>query len=232
LDYTLLIGPFEVCGIYQFVNTASFATSDQDGEGDDTGTATYTVTIDVPCPTGCTLTQGYWKTHSEHGPAPYDDTWAMLENGADTPFFESGQTYYEVLWTPPQGGNAYYILAHQYIAAELNMLAGTAVPAEVQTAFDAATLLFETYTPDEVGELKGKAGKDLRDQFIGLAGTLGSYNEGDIGPGHCDEDGTTAASEPVLEASTLPIAITALVIALMAAGARRGRYAREHLLLG
>jgi hypothetical protein len=80
--------------------------------------------------------------------------------------------------------------------------------------------------------LKGKAGKDLRDQFIALAGTLGSYNEGDIGPGHCDEDGTTAASEPVLEASTLPIAITALVIALMAAGARRGRYAREHLLLG
>jgi hypothetical protein len=156
----------------------------------------------------------------------------MLADGADTPFFDSGQTYYEVMWTPPQGGNAYYILAHQYIAAELNMLAGTAVPAEVQAAFDAATLLFQTYTPDEVGELKGKAGKDLRDQFIGLAGTLGSYNEGDIGPGHCDEDGTTAASEPVLEASTLPIAITALVIALMAAGARRGRYAREHLLLG
>ena len=28
-------------------------------------------------PQGCTLTQGYWKTHSENGPAPYDDNWAI-----------------------------------------------------------------------------------------------------------------------------------------------------------
>ena len=28
--------------------------------------------------TPCTLTQGYWKTHSSYGPAPYDVTWAIL----------------------------------------------------------------------------------------------------------------------------------------------------------
>ena len=27
----------------------------------------------------------------------------------------------------------------------------------------------------------------VRKQFIALAGILGSYNEGLIGPGHCDE---------------------------------------------
>ena len=43
-----------------------------------------TVDVDVPCLGGCTLTPGYWKTHSEFGPAPYDDNWANLPNGAST----------------------------------------------------------------------------------------------------------------------------------------------------
>ena len=68
----------------------------------------------VPTPPsgGCTLTSGYWKTHSEFGPAPYNDTWAQLPNGASTTFFLSGKTYYQVLWTPAFMGNSYYILAH------------------------------------------------------------------------------------------------------------------------
>jgi predicted extracellular nuclease len=119
---------------------------------------------DVPTP-------GYWKTHSEYGPAPYDDTWALLPDGADTPFFLSGQTYYEVLWTSPSGGNAYYILAQYYIAAKLNLLSGAYLGA-VQTAFDAATVLFNTYTPEQVAAAKGKNGKELRDQFISLAEAL------------------------------------------------------------
>lgn len=229
LTYTLDIGPFEVCGPQQFVNTASFATSDQDGEGDDTGSDTYTVTIDVACPS-CTLTQGYWKTHSINGPAPYDDTWALI--GEETIFFLSDQSYYEVMWTTPQGGNAYYILAHQYIAAELNVLAGAVMPASVQTAFDDATALFNTYTPAQVAELKGQAGKALRSEFITAAGVLGAFNEGDLGPGHCDEDGLSTASQPLQQASTIPLAITSLAIALMAAAAQKGRYARKDLLLG
>ena len=70
---------------------------------------------------GCTLTPGYWKTHSTYGPAPYDETWALV--GEDTPFFLSGQSYYDVLWTSP-AGNAYYNLSFHYIAAELNDLNG------------------------------------------------------------------------------------------------------------
>lgn len=169
------------CGDNTHVNVADFVTNDTSAIGDDD----WTVNASVACDTGCTLTPGYWKTHSTYGPAPSDDTWNQI--GEDTAFFLSGQSYYEVLWTSPQGGNAYYILAHAYIAAELNGLNGASVPGSVQTAFDEATGLFGTYTPDDIAALKGKNGKELRDQFIALAGILDGYNNGLSGPGHCSE---------------------------------------------
>jgi hypothetical protein len=134
---------------------------------------------------GCTRTPGYWKTHSEFGPSPYDDTWAQLTNGGSIQFFLSGQSYYEVLWTSPRGGNAYYILAKQYIAAHLNFLNGTD-PSDAQSAFDAATALFNIYSPATVAAAKGKNGKELRDQFISLSEELDDYNNGFIGPGSCE----------------------------------------------
>ena len=183
--HTILIGPFE-CGEHTFTNTARFAAVDTD----ETGSDSYTIAIDVPCPEGCTLTPGYWKTHNESfwGGAPHDDAWLLIPPAAeDSPFFLSGQSYFDVLWTAPKG-NAYYNLAFHYIAAELNMLNG-ADGSSIQTDFDAATGLFNTYTPAEIGALKGN--NALRQQFISLAGTLGAYNEGLIGPGHCDDDGSS-----------------------------------------
>jgi hypothetical protein len=178
-EYPRYIGPYEECGNYEVPNTASFVTNDTKTEGSDS----WTVDVNVPCDGGCTLTQGYWKTHSMYGPAPYDDTWAQI--GEDSPFFESGKTYHEVLWTPSDEG-AYYILAHQYIAAELNKLNGASVPPDVQDAFDAATVLFEAFYP---GEIKGKIRKDA----IEYATILDDYNNGIIGPGHCDEDKSAEA---------------------------------------
>jgi len=138
--------------------------------------------FDIEPAGGCTLTPGYWKTHSEFGPAPYDDTWAQLPNGASTTFFLSGKSYYQVLWTSP-AGNAYYNLSFHYIAAGLNFMNG-ADPSAAQAAYDAATILFNTYTPAQIAALRGS--NPLRQQFISLAGILGNYNEGIIGPGHCD----------------------------------------------
>ena len=187
-DYAFTIGPFsdpEDCGENLVENTASIVTNDTGTAGEDT----WTVTVTVPCLAGCTLTPGYWKTHSEYGPAPYDDTWAQLPEGADTPFFLSGQSYHEVLWTAPQG-NAYYILAHAYIAAELNFLDGASAPTEVADAYDAATALFEAWTPEEIGGLKGN--KPPRPDFLMYAGLLDMYNNGILGPGHCSEDETSA----------------------------------------
>ena len=106
------------------------------------------------CENGCTLTQGYWKTHSTYGPASKPDaTWNLLPGGLgpDTVFFLSGDTWYEVFWTAP-AGNAYYNLAHQYMAARLNVLDGASASLKsADGAIATATTLFETYTPAQIG---------------------------------------------------------------------------------
>jgi len=188
LSYSLQVGPFEApdeCGENEVTNTVDFTAGDTGATGEDS----WTVTVQVPCDVGCTLTPGYWKTHSTHGPAPYDDTWAELPGGADTAFFASGQSWYEMLWTPPRG-NAYYILGHAYAAASLNLLAGASAPPEVVDAWSEATDLFETWTPAEIGALKGN--KPPRPRFLELAGVLDMYNNGLLGPGHCSEDSSSA----------------------------------------
>jgi hypothetical protein len=178
-SYSRQIGPVGVPGDWPVTNTAHFTTNDTCSTGCDT----CTVCVHIPCDEcGCTRTPGYWKTHSEYGPAPYDATWDQLLDGADTAFFLSGKSYYQALWTPRRG-NAYYILAFQYIGAELNLLAGASVPSLVTTAFDEAATLFQTYTPAQISALPGES--SLRQQFIMLSEILGDYNEGYLGPGHC-----------------------------------------------
>ncbi|AEV17195.1 hypothetical protein TCCBUS3UF1_21590 [Thermus sp. CCB_US3_UF1] len=166
---------FDRCGEYRVENTATFTTNTTGTQG----SASATVQVNVPCVGGCTLTQGYWKTHSRYGPAPYDDTWAQI--GEDTPFYLSGKGYYQVLWTPPSGGNAYYILAHQFIAARLNILNGAATTPAVDAALAWAHTFFQTYRPTD------SLSKALANQAKGYAATLDSYNNGYIGPGHCSE---------------------------------------------
>ncbi|MFY0534988.1 hypothetical protein [Nannocystis pusilla] len=73
-EYSLKVGPYYVCGPHEFTNTACFETNDTGTTGCDS----HVVYIDFPCDAGCTLTQGYWKTHSHHGPAPEDATWFDL----------------------------------------------------------------------------------------------------------------------------------------------------------
>jgi hypothetical protein len=171
--YQLMVGPYEECGMYEVTNIASFVT----GTTGSTGSATWTIDVRVPCP-GCTLTQGYWKTHSSYGPAPYDDAWALIEE--DTTFFQSGQSYYQVLWTPP-AGTAYYVLAHQYIAAKLNILNGASSTPSVDAAIAWAESFFGTYTPSST------LSRSMRNQVLTYATTLDQYNNGYLGPGHCSE---------------------------------------------
>ena len=130
---------------------------------------------------GCTLTPGYWKTHSIYGPAPRDDGWDAAREGEDTIFFDSGKTVYEVINTPPKKGNAYYILSFQYIAAWLNWHNGASVPNEVWDALECAENFFGTYTPSSV------LTQEERAAAIACASILADYNEGIIGPGHCDD---------------------------------------------
>ena len=90
-NYNVNIGPYEDpadCGENQVDNTATFTTSDNSV----TGSEGHSITVTVPCgPSGdgCTLTQGYWKTHNESfwGGAPVDDNWANLSVDKDSTEF-------------------------------------------------------------------------------------------------------------------------------------------------
>lgn len=213
LEYSVTFGPeggdgVDVpveCGMINWPNIADFLTNDNA----ETDTSEWDIDITVNCVQGCTLTQGYWKTHSESGPAPYDDNWqnifgTIYDDGdgdneeENEEFYKSAQTWYEVFWTPPKGGNAYYQLAHQYMAAVLNTLNLASAPSEVEDAIAESHTLFETFAPDElVGYAVNKKGKttgkktilepEAWDDMKEYASLLASYNEGDIGPGHCDE---------------------------------------------
>lgn len=135
--------------------------------------ATVTVTCNYgEPPSGCTRTQGYWKTHASAWPAG---------QAPSAVFFSSGQTWLQVLWTAPSEGNVYYILAHQYIAATLNILSGAASTQEVNEALEWATNFFNTYKPTDT------LSKTVRNQATSYASLLDSYNNGTIGPGHCSE---------------------------------------------
>lgn len=186
--YTYTVGPFDSasCGDHNINNIASFVTNDSASAGQDD----WSVLVTVPCvEVTCTLTQGYWANHSDQGPAPYDSRWANLgdadldtvnEEESET-FFLSAQTYLEVIKSAVKG-NVYYQLAQQYIAAKLNVLAGTSAPSDVLTAISQAEALFSTKTPNDAKALKGSA----KSQWTNLATILANYNEGITGPGHCE----------------------------------------------
>lgn len=161
-------------------NTATLATDDSVTRSS-SATVTVTKTCAPPSPPvagGCTLTQGYWGTHSKYGPARYDATWAKL--GEDQPFYLSGLTNYQVLQTATKG-NAYFILAHQFLAAKLNMLAGAPAPAGVNLA--AIDTFFKTYTPAQIAAMKGS--NAVRQQAISWSAILDSYNNGLLNAAHC-----------------------------------------------
>ncbi len=131
---------------------------------------------------GCTRTQGYWKNHSYckdkgngkgKGNDKYDNTWNGFQNHRIAMIDDA--TYCEILWMSPKG-DANIILAHQFIAAELNIAADASAPDEVDAVMADARLYF-------AGELTGVS----RAELISWAELLDRYNNGLIGPGHCDD---------------------------------------------
>lgn len=139
-------------------------------------TFTNTYTPPPPPPVSCTYTQGYWKTH----PEDWDNGEKYVDAG-DT-FYNSGKTYLQILWMPPAGGNAYLQLAHQFIAASLNVngTSGSGL-ASVDAALAGAAAYFAS-APAGIPKPSGA----LKTQLQAWASLLDDYNNGLIGPGHCD----------------------------------------------
>jgi hypothetical protein len=196
--YVQNVGPYEstVCGTTQkFDNTAELTTNDTNTTDSDT------VTVDANIRCTCSLTQGYWKTHNDsfHGGAPTDDNWENITpNGELTGFFTLANSYpvlgpnpntftwYSVFWTAPKG-NVYYNLAHQYMAAKLNVLNGAYNPT-INADITQAEALLKLYTPAQIAAMKGKNATNISKTFNTLAGKFAAFNEGTTNPaGHCTE---------------------------------------------
>jgi hypothetical protein len=176
-----------VCGANSYSNTASFETVDDANDTAQSGSDSVTVDATVNCPilsNGCTLTQGYWKTHNDSfkGGAPTDDNWEHLTSEEQTSFayLLGSDSWFNILWSAPKGGNVWYQLAHQWMAAQLNVWNGASASA-ITPALANAEAWLHLHSP--LQKLKAKDATDA----AAWASLLGSYNEGLIGPGHCSE---------------------------------------------
>lgn len=188
---------FPDCTETDVPNTASFITNDTDTTDSDN----WTVRVIRDCPT-CNLTQGYWKTHNDDfwGGAPEDDTWYDLlpGEGSGATFFLSGGTWFDAMWTAP-AGNAYWQLSRQWIAATLNVEAGSD-GSGVANELAWGQALFETYTPTQIAEWSNDVGGNVpgfgaatRHDVIMWAAALDGFNNSD----HCDDDGLYTVQDDV-----------------------------------
>jgi hypothetical protein len=138
----------------------------------------------TPC--GCTYGQGYWGSKPgvvwpENGPQKTDV------------FFNSGLTYQEIMDESDAGGNAYINLAHQYIAAVLNVANGACEPESVATYIALAAGYFSSWASGSYFcATGGPPGTVTCGLQVTWAGVLEDYNEGTgdyvDNPGHCIEE--------------------------------------------
>jgi hypothetical protein len=126
----------------------------------------------LPCAGGgsCTYTQGYWRTHP--------DAWPVTSLTLGTVTYQAAQLM-AILENPAQS-NGLVILAHQLIAAKLNIANGADPTAIQQTVIDADNMIAGLVVPPIGNGYLPPA------QTSQLTETLTQYNEGTIGPGHCD----------------------------------------------
>ncbi|HKH63346.1 MAG TPA: hypothetical protein VKA49_21035 [Flavitalea sp.] len=128
---------------------------------------------------GCTFTQGYWKTH---GPIPTGNNtneWDVQSLTLGTVLYTDLQL--QSIFDTPTSGNVLISLAHQLIAAKLNIANGSDPSAIAATIAAADALIGDLVVPPVGG---GFLNPFITPPHLTIA--LMSYNEGLIGPGHCN----------------------------------------------
>lgn len=153
-----------------------------DGTSDDSPlSATAHSSTDPRGSTDCTLTQGFWKTHS--------NSWAQV---LSLQLGSVSYTHAQLLsiFNTPAGGNGLIFLAHQLIAAKLNVLFGATAPPSVATAITQADALIGALVIPPVG-----GGFLSPASASALTVTLDDFNNGTTGPGHCPDSGGITISE-------------------------------------
>lgn len=87
--------------------------------------------------------------------------------------------------TPGPGANALISLAHQLIAAKLNILNGASA-APIAATIAAADTLIDGLVIPPIGLGNVDPSSVLGQQMLALAATLDQYNNGQLGVPHCD----------------------------------------------
>jgi len=126
-------------------------------------------------PQNCTYTQGFWKNHASQ--------WPVNNLTLGTVNYTAAELL--SILNEPAAGNGLIILAHQLIAAKLNIAAG-ADPTAAAAAIAAADAQIGALVVPPVG-----AGYLSPASVSATATTLDNYNNGLIGPGHCAPTPTT-----------------------------------------
>jgi hypothetical protein len=170
---------------YQFPNTATLTEKDSK----ETRTASANVTVySGPCAGGCTLTIGYWKTHAGftgRNPdrvTPLLPIWLGNAGGAKSVQVTSASQAVNILSMglgyPSNGITKLYA---QLLAAKLNIKNG-ADGSAVAGVITAADNFLAMYDYNDWSSLT----KAQQKMVLGWMTTLDYYNNGYIGPGHCN----------------------------------------------
>jgi len=146
-----------------------FAAFANDANGNADSDLSLTVSGTTTASINCTFTQGFWKNHASAWPV------ASLTLGSVS---YTKAELLTILGTPVQG-NGLISLAHQLIAAKLNIVQG-ADPSAASAAIAAADALIGGLVVPTIG-----VGSLAPGTTSSLTQTLDDYNNGVIGPGHC-----------------------------------------------
>ena len=145
------------------------------GSGDPSEFSETMVVSSSPMAANCTFTQGYWKNH--------EDQWPTASLTLGTVSYTAAELL--AIFGQPAQGNKLTILAHQLIAAKLNILNGADPSAASATIANSDALIGGLVCPP-IG-----AGSLPTNPATTYSNLLDDYNNGVIGPGHC---GTTPST--------------------------------------
>ena len=172
------LGELECATAYVF---RSFVHNDpKSGAGKSGFSATITCTT-LPCGgSGCTFGQGYWKTHGPEGCNPSSSANVWPVSGLTVGNVNYTDLELCSIFNTPAAGNGLLSLAHQLIAAKLNIANGADGTAIASTIAAADALIGNLVIPP-VG-----SGNLSAASTSALNAALTNYNEGATGPGHCN----------------------------------------------
>lgn len=158
--------------VYHFV---AFA---HDASGAAVSGLSQTVMGATTASTNCTYTLGYWKNHT--------NVWPVGSLTLGSVSYTQAQLL--SIFGQPVQGNGLISLAHQLIAAKLNIANG-ADPTAAAAAIASADALIGALVVPPVG-----GGSLAPNQTSSLTQTLDNFNNGVTGPGHCGEVSVAPAS--------------------------------------